>query len=105
MNNGLSPKHNAWLGIMHLQEAVLGVLAAIYPSVKCIGAEEISRRAGIFRGRGEVNIINDAITHGVLVLLAIHGKVERGKQDGNNRGGWQLTEEEYEARSKPWIDG
>ena len=41
--------------------------------------------------------MNDAIVHGLLNQLNDQGKVERAAQP-NDKGGWKLTEKEYERR-------
>lgn len=93
----IRPKQLARLGEFHLEEAILDVLLETKHENECIGAAEISRRAGIFRDRGKHDIINDAVTTGMLVKLNEHGKVDRCKQSGG-RGGWELTDEEFKRR-------
>ena len=94
----IRPKQHARMGIFLLEEAVLDVLLEARHEDECIGPAEISARAGIFRERGSVNIMNDAIVTGVLVKLADEGRVERCTQQGRRRGGWQLADREYAAR-------
>lgn len=94
----IRPKQHARMGMFLLEEAVLDTLLEARQEDECIGAAAISVRAGIFRERGSVNIINDAIVTGVLVKLADEGRVERCKQQGRRRGGWQLADREFEAR-------
>ncbi len=50
-----------------------------------------------FETGGTENIMNDAITTGMLVKLRDQGKVRRCEQP-NGRGGWELTREEFERR-------
>lgn len=97
--SGFRPKQQARNGMYYLEEAILDVLMAAqdYDSNRCIGPAEISKKAGIFRERGEVNIMNDAIVTGFLVKLHSEGKVERCKQD-SGKGGWKLTQKEYDDR-------
>lgn len=68
---------------------------------ECLGAAEISRRAGIFRegggGGGNVAAMNDAIVTGLMIKLFNANKVERCEQ-APNRGGWKLTEAEFNRR-------
>jgi hypothetical protein len=95
--SGIRPKQLARLGQFYLEEAVLDVLLRVAQDGGCIGAAEISARAGIFRDRGVVNIINDAIVTGVLVKLHEDKKVERCEQ-ASGRGGWKLTDAEFTRR-------
>ncbi len=103
--SGIRPKQLARLGEFHLEEAVLDVLLEAAHEAECLGAAEISRRAGIFRegGSGEpgsVASMNDAIVTGLMVKLHKAGKVERCTQGGGGgrRGGWKLTDEEFARR-------
>ena len=96
--SGLRPKQNARLGQFHLEEAVLDVLLEAKHESDCIGPAEISRRAGVFRDRGDVNIMNDAITTGILVKLHSEKRVKRCTQQGKKLGGWELTEREFSSR-------
>ena len=95
--NGIRPKQLARLGQFYLEEAVLDVLLEAKHEGDCIGAAAISRKAGIFRERGEPDIINDAIVTGVLIKLNTEGRVQRCTQS-NNRGGWELTDSEFALR-------
>ena len=95
---GVRPKQHARMGMFHLEEAVLDVLLEAKHEGDCIGAAAISRRAGIFRDRGQVNIINDAIATGILVKLFDEGRVQRCQQHDTERGGWELTDAEFEVR-------
>ena len=94
----IRPKQNARLGMFHLEEAVLDVLLEARHEGDCIGAAEISKRAGIYR-EGGVGMagMNDAIVHGLLSSLFGQNKVERCEQ-ANRAGGWQLTDLEYAIR-------
>lgn len=98
---GIRPKQLARLGEFHLEEAILDVLLEAAHEEECIGAAEISRRAGIFRdgggGGGNVAAMNDAIATGMLIKLFNAGKVERCQQSPG-RGGWKLTEAEFNRR-------
>jgi hypothetical protein len=96
--SGIRPKQNARIGEFHLEEAVLDVLLEARHEGECLGPAEISRRAGIFRERGEVNIMNDAITTGILVKLYDESRVTRCTQTNANLGGWELTDREFELR-------
>ena len=95
--SGFRPKQHARMGMFHLEEAVLDVLLEAKHEDECLGAAEISKRAGIFRERGTENIMNDAIATGLLVKLASERRVARCKQE-NDRGGWELTNTEFTAR-------
>ena len=101
---GIPPEQHGRTGVSHLEEAVLDVLLEAKHEGDCIGAAEISRRAGIFRdrGRGIVSrrgIMNDAIVTGVLVKLATEGRVKRCRQSrAGRRGGWELTDYEFALR-------
>lgn len=100
---GVRPKQHARMGTFHLEEAVLDVLLEARHEGECIGAADISRKAGIFRDRGEGivsegGIINDAIATGLLVKLHLEGRVQRCTQTHNNRGGWELTDQEFALR-------
>lgn len=94
----IRPKQNARLGMFHLEEAVLDVLLEARHEGDCIGAAEISRRAGIYREGGVgMKGMNDVIVTGVLSKLFGEGKVDRCKQP-NRAGGWRLTDVEYATR-------
>lgn len=95
---GIRPKQHARIGTFHLEEAVLDVLLEAKHEGDCIGAAEISRRAGIFRDRGAADTMNDAIVTGLLVKLHTEGRVERCTQHMSNRGGWELSEQEFALR-------
>lgn len=86
------------MGEFYLEEAVLDVLLEAKHDNKCIGPAEISKRAGIFRDRGEVNIMNDAIVCGILVKLSEQNRVTRCRQSDKNAGGWELTDKEFTVR-------
>ena len=97
MNGGIRPKQHARMGMFYLEESVLDVLLESKHEQECLGPAEISKRSGIFRERGIVNIMNDAIVHGVLVKLADEDRVQRCEQP-NTKGGWELTDEEFAKR-------
>ena len=101
---GFRPKQHARMGMFHLEESVLDVLLEAKHEAECLGAAEISKRAGIFRDRGTENIMNDAIATGLLVKLASEGRVERCKQE-NDRDGWELTRSEFTARHDDLPNG
>lgn len=97
---GIRPKQLSRLGEFHLEEAVLDVLLDTAYEEECIGAAEISRRAGIFRegdGGNPIASMNDAIVTGLLIKLYRAGKVEQCEQEGG-RGGWKLTDAEFDRR-------
>lgn len=99
---GIRPKQLARLGEFHLEEAVMDVLLEAAHEDECIGGAEISRRAGIFREPdtpegGGVAAGNDWIVGGLLIKLRKAGKVERCEQR-SGRGGWKLTDEEFQRR-------
>lgn len=99
---GIRPKQLARIGEFHLEEAVLDVLLAAALADECIGAAEISRRAGIFRDPdrkedGGVSAGNDFIVTGLLIKLRKGGRVERCEQSPG-RGGWKLSAAEFERR-------
>lgn len=87
-------RKTARLGEFHLEESVISVLYEVYSEKICLDPAEISKRAGIFRERGEVDIMNDAIVCGILVKLHGEGRVERDKQE-NGKGGWKLSDKEF----------
>lgn len=92
-------KELARVGQGKLEEAVLTVLyEARRTGDACLGPAEISRRADIFRERGKVNIINDAIVTGLLVCLHEKDKVEKCTQRERNVGGWEISDAEFERR-------
>ena len=95
---GVRPRQLSRMGQFYLEEAVLDVLLEAKHEGECIGAAEISRRAGIYRDRGVVNIMNDAITTGLLVKLHGENRVERCIQSHANLGGWELTDSEFDFR-------
>ena len=92
----IRPKQLARIGEFHLEEAVLDVLCDNQPEGYGLGAAEISRRTGIYRSAGVVGL-NDAIVHGLLNQLFEQRKVIKQKQM-NNRGGWALSDSEYQRR-------
>ena len=95
----IRPRQLSRMGTFYLQEAVLDILYEHYPEGYGIGAADISRRAGIYRERGPSDIMNDAIVTGILNSLHEEGKVERtAEQEHVQRGGWRLTESEYNRR-------
>lgn len=94
---GVRPKQHARIGTFHLEEAILDVLLEQKYEGKCIGPAQISKLAGIYRDRGDANMMNDAITTGLLVKLHSENKVLRCDQE-NGRGGWELTDEEFNSR-------
>ncbi len=67
---GIRPKQHAWMGQFHLEEAALDAWLETKQEDNCIGSAEISRRSGIFRERGDVNPMNDAIATGAMTKLA-----------------------------------
>ncbi|MDR2709360.1 MAG: hypothetical protein LBC07_05250 [Elusimicrobiota bacterium] len=94
----IRPKQFTRIGEFYLEEAVLDVLleARCENGDACIGAAEISKRAGIYGDTGKVHM-NDAIATGLLNKLCAAGKVERCSQR-NKRGGWKITDKEFERR-------
>lgn len=100
--NGIRPKQLARLGEFHLEEAVMDVLLDARHEDECIGAAEISKRAGIFRepgGGDPIAAMNDAIATGLLIKLYRAGKVEQcGQKPGKDTGGWRLTDTEFDRR-------
>lgn len=92
----IRPKQLTRMGEFHLQEALLDVLCDAHPEGYGIGAAEISRRMGVYREAGVVNM-NDAIATGLLNQLHEQKKVVQAQQ-ANGRGGWMLAKEEYERR-------
>lgn len=93
----IRPRQLSRMGEFYLKEAVLDILCEHYPEGYGIGAADISKRAGIYRDRGVENILNDAIVWGLLNSLHEEGKVERMEQE-SGRGGWKLTQSEYNRR-------
>lgn len=83
------PKDLARKGEKYLEKAILAVLST---AEECIGAAEISKRAGIYRERGVLDIMNDAIATGILVKLHSAGEVQQCTQNSNGRGGWELKD-------------
>ena len=97
--SGMNPSQRTSVGQEYLEEAVLDVLFEAWSEGdECIGAAEISRRAEIYRDRGVDDIMNDAITTGLLVKLQSENRVERCIQSRANRGGWELTYNEFISR-------
>ena len=95
----IRPEQLSRIGEFYLEKAILDILLEAKHKQQCIGAAKISERAGIFRDRGKVNIMNDAITTGMLVKLNDQGKVKRCKQS-KSVGGWELTDGEFKRRHK-----
>lgn len=104
---GIGSKQLARIGEFLLEEAILDVLLQAWAKDECLGAAEISRRAGIFRegggGGSNIRAMNDAIVTGMLVKLRKEGKVERCEQRPGV-GGWKLTEAEFERRRAPEVE-
>ncbi len=94
---GIRPKQFSRMGEFYLEEAILDVLLEAKYEGQCLGPAKISRRAGIFRERGRENIMNDAITMGLLVKLSDQRRVQRCTQP-NDKGGWELTDVEFQIR-------
>lgn len=94
----IRPRQLSRMGTFYLQEAVLDILLEHYPEGHGVGPAHISRRAGIYRSRGPSDIMNDAIVIGILNSLHGERRVERIEQE-NGRGGWRLTDSEFERRS------
>ena len=95
--NGIRPKQFARIGEFYLEEAVLDVLLEAKHENECLGAAEISKRAGIYRERGPHDSMNDAIVNGMLNKLSEQDRVKRCKQEGG-RGGWEMTDKEFVIR-------
>ena len=93
----IRPRQLSRMGMFYLQEAVLDILCEHYLEGYGLGPADISRRAGIYRERGIADVLNDAIVWGLLNSLHEQNKVERFEQSGG-RGGWRLTEAEYNRR-------
>jgi len=89
----IRPKQLARIGVFYLHEAILDVLCEHYPKGHGLGAADIGRMTGIYRGVR----MNDAIVSGCLNELEVLGKVEPAPQE-NTRGGWRLSEKEYGRR-------
>lgn len=98
----IQPKQLAAVGEHLLEEAVLAVLLEARRKDTCIGAGEISKRAGIFReSRLAKKGGNDDITSGILGKLLKHGRVCRcpKKPDKpDKKDGWKLTDSEFARR-------
>lgn len=94
---GIRPKQHSRMGMFHLEEAILDVLLEARHEGECIGPAEISRRAGIYRDRGSLDVMNDAVAWGIINKLHDEGRVQRCKQV-NNRGGFELTDKEFSLR-------
>ena len=90
----MKPKQLARKGAFYMREAILDVLFDRYAesSPHGIGAAEVSRLTGIYRGE----TMNDAVVGGFL--FEMEGiQVVRVKQ-ANGQGGWRLTDDEFERR-------
>ena len=95
MNNNPYPKKYARLGVFYLEEAVLDAL--LETKDECIGAAEISKRAGVYRPTHDKATFNESITNGILSKLENEGRIEKCLQP-NNRGGWKITDKELSER-------
>ena len=92
-------KRHGYRGVAHLRVAVLEVLYAAYRNDECIGAAEISRRAGIFREPGHaIKGGNDNIVWGTLNSLAKDKFLEKCEQK-NKQSGWKLARKTFEKRN------
>ena len=93
---GWSEMH-ARVGMFHLEEAVLDVLADARSDEPCLGPAEISRRARIFRKSQFDDRMHDAITAGILNKLFDDDRVEHCNQE-SGRQGWKITDNEHRRR-------
>ena len=88
-------KRCAAQGQRYLEGAVLDVLLEAKREGKCTGITKVSREAGIYGGSdGSMNYF---LCGGILLKLHDEGRIGRCRQ--NSRGGWELTDAEYERRS------
>ena len=93
-------KRHGHRGVAHLRVAVLEVLYAAKKANECLGAAEISRRAGIFREPGYATKQgNDQIVWGVLNSLVKDGLLTKCQQI-NQRAGWELTDAAFAQRDQ-----
>ena len=102
-------ERHAHRGVAHLRVAVLEVLYEAAMNSECLGAAEISRRAGIFREAGYATKQgNDTICWGVLNSLVkdylITKCVQRIARTGREIYGWRLTDETFERRNREVTD-
>lgn len=75
-----------------MREAILDVLLEHYAEGVGLGAAAISQRTGTYRDQP----MNDAIVTGFLFEME-GAQVERIPQE-QGKGGWRLTEAEYQRR-------
>ncbi|MDA7983366.1 MAG: hypothetical protein MPJ79_04465 [Alphaproteobacteria bacterium] len=94
----VEPKHLARVGEFLLEKAVTDVLLEAKREGECIGPAEISRRAGIYRGKSSGYSMYDAIVQGILYKLEEHERVTRCDQPSGKKRGWELTDKEFASR-------
>ncbi len=89
----MRPKQLSRMGTFYMREAILEVLLDHYwEGCPGLGGAEISRRTGTYRDQP----MNDAIVTGYL--FEMEGRQVERKDQENGKGGWRLTEAEYELR-------
>ena len=90
-------------GVALLRVAVLEVLYEAKKGGECLGAAEISRRAGIFREAGYAQAAgNDSIVWGVLSSLVKDSMLDKCSQaSGSDKlDGWELTDTTFRQRDQ-----
>ncbi len=92
----LGPQRKACLGMLQLEEAVLDVLFEAQCNGECPGVAEISRRAGIFSGKGDTSkgepgSMTHSIAWGIVLKLYRAGLIRRCARS-RGRGGYEPTE-------------
>ena len=90
-------KRKACLGMRQLEEAVLDVLFEAKRNGECPGVAEISRRAGIFSGKGDTSkgepgSMTHSIAWGIVLKLYRAGLIQKCAQT-SGRSGYEPTEQ------------
>ena len=93
----LGSKRKACLGMRQLEEAVLDVLFEAKRNGECPGVAEISRRAGIFSGKGDTSkgepgSMTHSIAWGIVLKLYRAGLIRKCAQS-SRRSGYEPTEQ------------
>ena len=92
----LGAERKACLGVRQLEEAVLDVLFEAKRNGECLGVPEISRRAGIYSGKGDTSkgepgSMTHSIAWGIVLKLFRAGLIRKCPKSPR-RSGYEPTE-------------
>ena len=99
----LGAERKACLGMRQLEEAVLDVLFEARRNGECLSVSEISRRAGLFIGKGDTSkgepgSMTHSIAWGVVLELFRDGHIRKCPKSPG-RSGYDLTEQAADRMS------